>query len=174
MIVPHETLCEREVLDDEHEMLTVIPNEDAADQMLGAGKTKLDRLAERLGLSLEVLVVEDDDDMRWCIADLLNMSGIEATMAADGHTAMRLLECHSYTVVISDLRLPKASGMMVARTARACRKPPEIILMTAYPDWLATAEKEEFRVVHKPINLRTLAYLIADAITRHSNRQRTW
>ncbi|MFO0981959.1 MAG: response regulator [Planctomycetota bacterium] len=145
---------------------TRFPNEDEADQMLAAAKARLDRAAEGAPRPIVALVVEDDDDMRWCLADLLTMSGIEVDLAADGRTAMQLIARRRYALVISDLRLPEANGLMVARTARVAPHPPEVILITAFPAWHASAAREEFLVLHKPIDFRFLARVIAESVDR--------
>ncbi|MFO0981954.1 MAG: response regulator [Planctomycetota bacterium] len=112
---------------------------------------------------IRVLLVEDDDDMRWSIRDLLVMHGFDVSVAKDGQRALALIDACQFDVVLSDLRLPGASGLNLARRARAIARPPQVILITAYPDWYAAAELEQYRVLRKPLDFHALPEIVARA-----------
>ena len=67
----------------------------------------------------KVLLVEDDDATCRLYADALRMEGFYVRTAADGISALRVMEAFDPDVVILDLRLPLASGFEVLHEIRA-------------------------------------------------------
>src|SRR6187399_2381774 len=66
-----------------------------------------------------VLVVEDDPDTRSAVAEHLMQSGFDVTVAADGMTAMRLVQERRQQVIYLDMNLPSISGFDVCEQIRA-------------------------------------------------------
>ena len=82
-----------------------------------------------------ILIVEDDDNFRTLIADVLSDEGYQVKEAADGLTALQILdESNHIDVVLLDLRLPDISGLDVLE--EAIQKNPEIqfIIFSAHGD----------------------------------------
>src|SRR6185503_4202262 len=66
-----------------------------------------------------VLVVEDDDDSRELLVELLGILGHRAIGSANASDALRLAEETRPDVVFIDIGLPDASGCDIARSLRA-------------------------------------------------------
>ena len=63
-----------------------------------------------------VLVVEDLEDTRASLQELLHLSlGLEVDTAEDGAKGLAMLRERPYSLVITDLRMPKVSGIEVVR-----------------------------------------------------------
>ena len=110
-----------------------------------------------------VLVVEDDDEMREALRQILELSGFHVRTAADGTEGGTLASSDVYDVILSDVRLPGQSGIALARSLRGQADPPRIVLLTAYPEWKVFAEAEAAgacEVITKPVDLFKLATLI--------------
>ena len=61
-----------------------------------------------------LLVVEDMEDARTSMQDLLRLTlKLEVDAAADGQLALKMLGERPYSVVLTDLRMPKLSGMQL-------------------------------------------------------------
>lgn len=128
----------------------------------------LDEMAEDRPVSpkpLEVLVVEDDPDMRSLLREVLEMDGMNVTVAADGFEADRLASERGYDVVVSDIRIPGIDGVELTRRLGKGLAPPRVILITAYPTprtvelgYIAGAR----RVLPKPFSLRQFARLVEE------------
>ncbi|MBI1853645.1 MAG: response regulator [Planctomycetes bacterium] len=115
----------------------------------------------------DVLVVEDDSDIREAIRDVLLMRGYFVRAVSNGKDAIEHLKRMHYDVVVSDIRLPEESGFAVAEWAARDEKPPRVILITAYPEWYEAANSmKTFATLRKPFGLQTLANWVADAATR--------
>ena len=59
---------------------------------------------------LSVLVVEDSDDARETLRDLLNLLGAQATAARDGREALEMMRDAVPDLVLCDLRMPRMDG----------------------------------------------------------------
>jgi len=73
-------------------------------------------MAEKL--KHRILVVDDDDSTRECIAELLASHGYEVSTAEDGFDALLQLAKAPPDVVISDLNMPGMSGFELLPVVR--------------------------------------------------------
>ena len=58
-----------------------------------------------------VLVIEDDEDTRQFVEDILTMSGYAVLGAASGKAALAQVAAHAIDVILLDRRLPDADGL---------------------------------------------------------------
>ena len=65
-----------------------------------------------------ILVVDDDSTNRQCIADLLTAHGYVASTAEDGKDALSQLIQEVPDVIVSDLNMPKMSGLELLSLVR--------------------------------------------------------
>ncbi|HUY87464.1 MAG TPA: response regulator [Pirellulales bacterium] len=81
----------------------------------------------------KLLVVEDRDNERRALARLLRMEGYDALTAKDADEALgRIAE--SVDLVITDLKMPEASGVELLQRWKARRPATPFILVTAYAE----------------------------------------
>jgi DNA-binding response OmpR family regulator len=66
----------------------------------------------------EVLVVDDDDDIRTMLRITLEGSGFAVREAADGYAALAALEEHAPDCMVLDLMMPKLDGFGVLKSIR--------------------------------------------------------
>ena len=59
---------------------------------------------------LPVLIVEDDASLREALKDTLELSGYEVIEAADGESALRLLEQRRVGIVVTDVQMKPMDG----------------------------------------------------------------
>ena len=79
-----------------------------------------------------VLVVEDQDSARESLAELLRGEGYEVHEAADGTSAIALVDQHDFDVVLTDLMMPGSDGIAVLRHIRDVSPQTLVVLMTAH------------------------------------------
>jgi len=90
-----------------------------------------------------VLLVDDEDQLRRVMSDLLGRDGFEVIEAADGAEALAQVDRHAPDVIVLDLNLPGLDGYSVLKQLRsrpATRNIP-IVVLTAKGD-----EDNEVRV----------------------------
>ena len=65
----------------------------------------------------DVLLVDDNEDLRYVLATVLSRHGYRVVEAADEPSAVEALRLQRPSLVLSDLRLPQGDGLGVLRAA---------------------------------------------------------
>ncbi len=81
-----------------------------------------------------ILVAEDQENLCRLIQTTLAEQGYDVSVALGGDAAIHELRSRTFDLVVSDMRMPGASGVEVFRQARAQSYLPDVILMTAFGD----------------------------------------
>jgi DNA-binding response OmpR family regulator len=66
----------------------------------------------------KVLVVDDNEQMAKCLADMVSFFSASCDTASDGKEAMQRLEENSYSLVIADTHMPNVSGFKLLKHIR--------------------------------------------------------
>lgn len=80
---------------------------------------------------LKVLIADDEPGMRLALREVLR-SRCQVTEASDGREAIALLEAQAFDLVVTDVRMPEATGLEVLAKATALPQGPAVIVMTAF------------------------------------------
>ena len=115
-----------------------------------------------------VLIVDDEELIRWSLAQSLEDAGYRVLEARTAGEALeRLNEAHDISVVLLDLKLPDSSDLGLLRTLRQRAPRCRVILMTAH----GTAETLEealragaFRTLGKPFDLGKIVGIVQEAV----------
>ncbi len=81
---------------------------------------------------VDVLVVEDDADLREAICDTLELNKISYHEAENGRAAERFLASNSASLVLSDVQMSPGNGYELLSSIRKNQLDIPVILMTAY------------------------------------------
>lgn len=131
-------------------------------------KTRLDQPSAR------VLIVEDDLDTCALIEASLGQEGYEVLVCHSGGHALSLLERERFDVLLSDIKMPRVTGIDLLRYVRRRGLDTQVILMTAYAS-LHTAIQalrgEAFDYLIKPFSLSELRQRIRQAIELRVSKQ---
>src|SRR5574340_239432 len=106
-----------------------------------------------------VLLVEDDQDNRELMGEVLQDAGYEVVLAASGAAGLRTLAEHSIDVVVTDLGMPGMGGLEVARAAKEIAPTVPVVVVTGYADRddIARARGREVdAVLVKPVDPEAL------------------
>jgi DNA-binding NtrC family response regulator len=80
-----------------------------------------------------VLIVEDLADSRTSLQDLFKMAlGLEVDTAENGIEALELLEQRPYSLVVTDLRMPKMDGMKLIEEIQKRKLPVTVVVTTGH------------------------------------------
>lgn len=77
----------------------------------------------------DVLVVDDDADVRTSVAEILRQAGYEVEEAGDGAEALVVLSSQHIGAVLLDLRMPRMDGYTMMN---ALDHPPPILIVSAH------------------------------------------
>ncbi|HET9112885.1 MAG TPA: response regulator [Burkholderiales bacterium] len=78
----------------------------------------------------QVLIVDDDNDIRALLSEFLDNNGLRTFQAADGGNMFKTLETGTIDLIVLDLNLPGVNGLDLCRSIRADSAIP-IIMLTA-------------------------------------------
>jgi len=79
-----------------------------------------------------VLVVDDDHDMRALLRDVLEEHGYKVTLAQNGQEALKNLREGEYPVVLTDLRMKGIQGIELLAEIKRSFPDTNVVLMTAF------------------------------------------
>lgn len=106
-----------------------------------------------------LLVVDDDDDLRELMCSIFELQGFSVFVAASGDSAFKIVESNKIDLVISDMRMPFGDGMELLRNIRTrSRKTPVVIFVTGYSDisFEKCLSEGAYAVFTKPFNQKEL------------------
>jgi DNA-binding NtrC family response regulator len=83
---------------------------------------------------LDILLIDDETELRDLLEEALKGGGHAVTTAADGSQGLDHIKGRVFDVVVCDVRLPKVDGLTLMRRVRKESPNTEVILMTAYAD----------------------------------------
>ena len=114
----------------------------------------------------KVLIVEDEENERTGLAELVRAWGYEAETATDGVEGLQAVEVWNPGIVITDLRMPRMDGMQLLEHIATQPQPVAVILLTAQGsiDAAVTAMKiGAFDFIEKPVNPTRLRNILQNA-----------
>ncbi|GEJ58353.1 sigma-54-dependent transcriptional regulator [Anaeromyxobacter diazotrophicus] len=117
-----------------------------------------------------VLIVDDELNIRRVLAAMLKREGYEVTTAADGEQALAVLQKTPVHVVVTDLVMPRMSGLVLLERAQAEFPDVPVIMITAHGtvDSAVQALKAgAFDYITKPFEQEELKKVIAKAARAH-------
>ena len=80
----------------------------------------------------QILVVDDEPNLRRVLSALLARDDYDVHTAEDGEQALAVLDEHHIDLVVTDLRMPKIDGMELLRRVRAMDEDLPVVIITAH------------------------------------------
>jgi two-component system, OmpR family, response regulator len=115
-----------------------------------------------------ILIVDDDAEIRSLLTRYLEKNGMRAATVADGHAMWQALERGSFHLIVLDLMLPGDDGLTLCRTLRA-RSDMPVIMLTARgeeTDRIVGLEMGADDYLAKPFSARELLARIKGVLRR--------
>jgi DNA-binding NtrC family response regulator len=112
-----------------------------------------------------ILIVEDLEDSRQSLQDLLQLAVRQAEVdaAEDGVRALEMLAERPYALVITDLRMPKASGMRLLREIKERGLGCAVVIITGHGGVKEAVEAMRlgaYDFLTKPVDPQSLVLLV--------------
>jgi len=83
-------------------------------------------------MKARILVVDDEESIREFLEIMLKKEGYEVTLAEDGQVAKDLLLKKSFDLIISDLQMPKVTGIELLKYVKEAFPDVFFMLITAF------------------------------------------
>jgi len=114
-----------------------------------------------------VLVVDDDEQVLFVIAEVLRRDGHEVVTACRGDEGLARLRDGEFDAIVSDIRMPDMDGVTLLRRVRDTDFDLPVILVTGSPDVETAASAVEYgalRYLTKPVTSETLTEVVNHAV----------
>ena len=118
-----------------------------------------------------ILVIDDEETLRHFLRLHLLDQGYQVTEAADGKTALSLIDQFDFDVALVDLRLTDMDGLDIVRHLRQASPDTSVIILTAYASLDSAVEalrQGAHDYLTKPFDTAELLASVADGIARQS------
>jgi DNA-binding NtrC family response regulator len=119
----------------------------------------------------QVLIVDDDSEMRALLTDLLVDEGYEVHQASDGAAALALIDERRVDLVVSDIRMQGMDGMALLREATTRYPDLPILMVTAFGSIETAVEAIKagaFNFITKPFKLDDVMVMVRRALAHRA------
>ena len=119
----------------------------------------------------QILVVEDKESLKEMLQAAIRKMGYSVDAVEDGEEACKKVSQKKYDVVLTDLRLPKGSGLEVLQFCKDRAESIAVIVMTAYgtiEEAVGAMKSGAFDFIQKPVDLDHLRLLFQRAMEQES------
>ncbi len=116
-----------------------------------------------------ILLVEDDTNTRFGLAEILTSEGYDVVLAEDAEEALEKVDWET-DLLLSDLQLPGISGLALWNQARQRYLELVSIIMTAFntpENKLQAEDSGVFSFLNKPLNIDQLLSAIENALLQN-------
>lgn len=118
-------------------------------------------------MTVRILVVDDEESVRAMLGLVLKHAGYDIIEAADGYTALTIVEQSPPDVILLDVRMPGMDGMAVFRALRQQNITSPVIFMTAFAAVDSAVEAMRagaYDYIIKPFNIEEAKIIIRRAV----------
>jgi two-component system, cell cycle sensor histidine kinase and response regulator CckA len=110
-----------------------------------------------------ILVVDDDEDLRELMKEVLTPAGYQPIVASNGEEALQLAARHHVDLLITDLSMPAMMGTDVAKRTAALHPDVKVLYVSGYDQPAANNQTLPGRAyLQKPFTSQTLLQRIRD------------
>ncbi|MBD5550495.1 MAG: response regulator [Lachnospiraceae bacterium] len=123
-------------------------------------------------MTFKLLIVDDESTMRKGIAEFMNWNSIDcevAGTASDGLEAIAFLREQDADIIITDIKMPEADGLDVAKYVYENCPEKKVILLTGYADFEYAKTAIQYNVsafILKPTNKKELFEAVQTAMNQ--------
>ncbi|MBZ0254074.1 MAG: sigma-54 dependent transcriptional regulator, partial [Candidatus Methylomirabilis sp.] len=113
-----------------------------------------------------LLVVDDDDSIRWVIRETFGKAGYDVAEASDGLAGAKMLNEGRYPVALVDIKMPGLSGLELLERLGSVLDEVSVIVMTAedtMDNAISAMKRGAFDYVTKPFELAELEVTVEKA-----------
>ncbi len=115
-----------------------------------------------------ILIVDDNPNMSSLLVEMLEVFQYEALRAADGHDALKQLEENkNVSMVITDMRMPKMTGLELLQAVKERKPNIPVVLISGYSieeDDSNTVQSKADGFLNKPFMMADIEKLLSSLL----------
>lgn len=120
---------------------------------------------------VKILIVDDDENMRVTLLDLMETLGLSAQTAKTGAEALKILNQHTedFDIVLTDLMMPDYNGLDILKEVKKRNEDILVAIVTGYASLETAVEAIRagaYDYITKPFTLGEVEILIRNALER--------
>ncbi len=118
-----------------------------------------------------ILLLDDDPTIRRAIERHLRSQGHQVVASADGREGLDLLESRRFDLVLTDLRMPRLSGMELLQAMHERGMATPVIVLTGYASIEAAVEAMKLGAsdfISKPLQLEEITLRVANLLEKQA------
>lgn len=118
-------------------------------------------------MQFTILIVDDEKNLREGLAEAFGLEGYATLSAQDGQEAIALLEQNYVDLVVTDLKMPRVSGMELLQHIKRRWQNIPVIIITAHGDISEAVSAMQYgalEFITKPLDLEHLLKLARNAL----------
>jgi two-component system response regulator PilR (NtrC family) len=125
-------------------------------------------------IQYRILVVDDEESMREFLSIMLHREGYKVDAAGDGAQAVARLKEQDYDLIISDIKMPRLSGLDLLAHVRQRSPETAMIMITAFSTTEQAVEAMKqgaYDYITKPFKNEEIRLIVKNALERKALRQ---
>lgn len=122
----------------------------------------------------KILIVDDEKSMREFLSIVLSKEGYTVFTAADGEEALQQVEKDIFDLVITDIKMPKLSGLEVLKGVKEVSPDTIVLMITAFATTETAIEAMKqgaYNYLIKPFKIDEVKLIIRNALEKQSLRK---
>ena len=119
------------------------------------------------GRKSNILIIEDEEDVRILLSDILTSNGHKVTVASDGKEGIKIFKKGNFDMIFTDLGMPGMSGWEVASSIKRLDSEVIVAIITGWDIQLHRDELKNNGVdlfVNKPFRVDQILKLTQEAV----------
>ena len=123
----------------------------------------------------KVLVVDDEESIRWVLGKCLEKAGYVVRYADNGAKAIESASSEGFSSIVLDITMPDMSGFDVLREFRAKGVNPPVIIITAQntvKNAIDAMKQGAYDYIAKPFDLDEVKLTVQRAIESYENSKK--
>lgn len=113
---------------------------------------------------LNILLIEDEPEVRESYMDMLQVLGYKADCAENGKAGLEKLIQNEYHIILTDLNMPVMDGLETLKRAKKMRPEVEVIVITGFAtieNAISAMKQGAFDYVTKPVSLEHVKIVLS-------------
>jgi len=137
----------------------------------GGKKEKEADASIKIGKSLRVLVIDDEETVRRVLEKLLSQANHQVTVADDGEKGVQLFQEKEFDIVLTDLGMPGMSGWEVCQRIKEIKQTTPVGMITGWGMELSQDKMKQYGldfILSKPFDFSQVVKVVSETIRPRS------